>query len=116
MIPFKPWLHLTGATLICLLVLAITLPNLGRPDLSDLSAHRIKYGWPEALCVSIILAPLILVFIGAGYSRRTESVGWVLLLIVLALRFVGLGFTRESIGVQRLSDACPIGSKRREEL
>jgi hypothetical protein len=89
--PTPRWIvvsRLVGATLICLLVLAITLPNLGRPDFSDPASYKIKYGWPDALCIAIIVAPLLLVFIGATRSRATEAVGWVLLLIVLALRFV----------------------------
>ena len=81
--------RVVGATLICLLVLAITLPNLGRPDLSELPPHKIKYGWPDALCIAIIVAPLLLVFVGAARSRTAETVGWVLLLVILALRFVG---------------------------
>jgi hypothetical protein len=50
--------------------------------------HKIEYGWPDALCIAIIVVPL-LVFVGAARSRTTETIGWVLLLIVLAVRVAG---------------------------
>ena len=77
--------RLVVASLICLLILAITIPNLGSVPLPN---HKIGYGWRDALSVGFIVAPLILIFIGAACSRVTEYVGWALLLIVLALRFI----------------------------
>jgi hypothetical protein len=77
-------LRLVLATFICLLILAITLPNLGRPELST---HTIKYGWPDGLCIAMIVAPLILILAGAAKSRLAEGIGWALLLILLVLRF-----------------------------
>jgi hypothetical protein len=37
----------------------------------------------------VIVAPLIVIFIGAARSPKTEYIGWALLLILLALRFAG---------------------------
>ena len=78
-------LRLGLASLICLLILAITIPNLGR---IDAATHTIKHGWYDGVSIGIITAPLALIFIGAAWSRVTERVGWVLLLILLVLRFV----------------------------
>jgi len=89
-LPVSRWFvvsRLIAATLVCLIVLGITFPNLGRPDLSGLSPRRIVYGWPDALCIAIIIVPLLIVFLGAAFSLVTETVGWVLLLAILALRF-----------------------------
>ena len=76
--------RLIGASLVCLLALAITLPNLGSVSLPN---HKIGYGWKDALAVVIIIAPLILIFIGAARSRITERIGWALMIILLGLCF-----------------------------
>jgi hypothetical protein len=70
----------------CLLVLAITLPNLGRPELVT---HTIRYGWPDVLCVGVILMPLVVVLVGINRSKIIEGIGWALMVVLLALRFSG---------------------------
>ena len=83
--------RLAGASLVCLFILSITLPNLGRPvrpNPAIKQGWQVVYGWQDALCIAIIIAPLILIFIGAARSRAAEYVGWVLLLTVVILRFV----------------------------
>src|SRR5258706_11991696 len=78
--------RLVGASFICLLILAITGPDLGSVTLPN---HKIGYGWKDAICVSIIVAPLIPIFIGASFSRAgVEYLGWALLLILLVVRFM----------------------------
>jgi len=77
--------RLVGASIICLFTLSITLPSLGSVSLPN---HKIGYGWQDALAVVIIVAPLILVFIGLARSRMTERIGWVLMVILLGLRFL----------------------------
>lgn len=77
--------RLVGASLVCLFTLAITLPSLGSVSLPN---HTIGYGWQDALAVVIIIAPLNLIFIGAARSRITERIGWVLMIILLGLRFL----------------------------
>jgi hypothetical protein len=59
----------------CLLVLAIAIPNLGSVTLPN---HRIGYGWRDALSVAVMMIPLIVIFVGAIYSRVVEYVGWAL--------------------------------------
>ena len=75
-------MRLVGAACIDLLVLAITIPNLGSVT------HKIGYGWRDVTCIAGIVAPLIIILIGAACSRVTEYVGWALLLILLILRFM----------------------------
>ena len=77
--------RLLGATLICLFILAVTIPNLGRPDIPT---NTIRYGWPDALWILLNFVPLIVIFIGADRSPTAERIGWALLLIVLALVLV----------------------------
>src|SRR5438045_3626463 len=77
--------RLIGASVVCFFVLAVTAPNLGRVDLSN---HKITYGWPDVLCVVVILAPLVLIFVGATRSRLTEYIGWTLLAVLVVLRLV----------------------------
>ena len=78
-------MRLVGASLVCFFILAITAPNLGSVTLPN---HKIGYGWPDALCVAVILAPLIVIFIGAAHSRLTEYIGWGLLVMLVVWRFV----------------------------
>ncbi|HEX5219895.1 MAG TPA: hypothetical protein VFZ59_10030 [Verrucomicrobiae bacterium] len=68
------------ATCCCLLVLAIAIPNLGSVTLPN---HRIGYGWSDALAVAMMIIPLIVIFVGAIYSRVVEYVGWALALGLL---------------------------------
>ena len=78
------WTKRIIASFLCFLILAITIPNLGRIDLVTHTAH---YGWPEALCIAVILAPLILILVGVNRLKIVEGIGWVMLIILLALRF-----------------------------
>jgi uncharacterized membrane protein len=70
----------------CLLVLATTLPDLGRPKLAT---HTVRYGWPDVLCFAAILLPLVMVLVGIGRSKIIESIGWALMVVLLALRISG---------------------------
>jgi hypothetical protein len=70
----------------CLLVLVITLPNLGRPEFVT---QTVRYGWPDVLCVGLILLPLVLVLVGINRSKIIEGIGWVLMVVLLVLRFSG---------------------------
>jgi hypothetical protein len=74
------------AGLCCFLVLGITLPNLGR---IELPTHTIRYGWPDVICVAVILLPFAVVVVGINYSKVVEGIGWVLMGLLLALRFSG---------------------------
>lgn len=81
-----------AASLVCLLALVITLPNLGSVSLPN---HKIGYGWKDALAVVIIIAPLILIFIGATRLRNTkwigaftEGAGWALMILLLGMCFL----------------------------
>lgn len=78
--------RLLAAGFICILILATTIPDLGSIALPD---HTIGYGWKDAAAIAIIVAPLILIFIGAACSRVAEYIGWALLLILFLLRFIG---------------------------
>ena len=77
--------RLSFATLICLVILAITLPNLGQ---IDLASHTTTYGVPDGVCIAVVICPLILIFVGAARWEMAECIGWALLLVVLFLRFV----------------------------
>jgi hypothetical protein len=77
--------RLAGASAVCLLVLAVTIPNPGSVSLPH---HRIGYGRRDVLCVAVILGPLILNLAGAAWSRFAECLGWVLLTALVVLRFV----------------------------
>ena len=69
-----------ASLLACALVLAVAIPNLGSVSLPS---HRIGYGWRDALSVAVMVAPLVVIFIGAICSRTVEYVGWALALILL---------------------------------
>jgi hypothetical protein len=66
------------------LILAITIPNLGRIDVATQTA---RYGWPDAVCIAVIVAPLVLILAGINRFKIVEGIGWGLLIILLALRF-----------------------------
>jgi hypothetical protein len=74
--------RLVGATLICLFILAATIPNLGRPEPIT---HAIRYGWPDALWILLNFVPLIIIFVGADRSPTAEGFGWAVLLVLLFL-------------------------------
>ena len=71
-------------TSICLtlLILAITIPNLGRVNLAT---HTVHYVWQDLLWVAIVLVPMILILAGAKRSKLLEGIGWILMSILLAL-------------------------------
>ena len=64
----------------CALVLAVAIPNLGSVALPN---HQIGYGWRDALAVAILVIPLIVIWIGAIYSRVLEFIGWALAVGIL---------------------------------
>ena len=70
------------ASLVCLFVLAVTIPNLGSVYTSE--PQVMGYGWRDALAVAIMISPLIIIFVGAIYSRVVEYVGWALAFGLLA--------------------------------
>jgi len=61
----------------CLLVLAITIPNMGTVILPN---HQIGYGWRDLLSVFAMVVPLFVIFVGAISSRVVEYVGWALMI------------------------------------
>ena len=78
---------LIAASFVCLLILAIAVPSLGSVSLPN---HKIGYGWQDALAIAVIIAPLVLILIGAACSKITEVVGWVLLFAVVVLCIIGM--------------------------
>ena len=76
--------RLIAASFGCLFILAIAVPSLGSVSLPN---HKIGYGWQDALAVVFIIAPLILILIGAARSRITELIGWALMVVLLVLGF-----------------------------
>jgi hypothetical protein len=90
---WKVVLRIGLAALICLVILAVTIPDLGRVNFSNMAsqggkAGGITYGWQDGMCLFIIVAPLVLIVVGIMRSKIAERVGWVWLLIVLVLRFI----------------------------
>jgi len=77
-------LRISVALFFCLLILAITIPDLGRPELST---HTVSYGWRDGLCIAMIITPLVLIVVGARRWRIVEGIGWALMVVLLALRF-----------------------------
>jgi hypothetical protein len=67
-----------------LLILAIAVPSLGSVSLPN---HRIGYGWKDALAIAVIIAPLVLVLIGAARSQTMERLGWFGLWVLLVMGF-----------------------------
>ena len=67
---------LIGATLIALLIVAITLPSQ-KPE------NR------SAAVFLVPLVPLVLVIVGTFLSKPVEKLGWVLLVLLLLMRLAG---------------------------
>lgn len=80
----KVRLRLFLASLLCLLTLAVTIPNLGH---LEEGTQTIRWGIEDVVSVIIILTPLLLVFVGYDRSRIVEGVGWLSLIAMLILRF-----------------------------
>jgi hypothetical protein len=71
------------ACVICLVVLGILFPNLGRYD-----HETIRYGWKDALWICIVIAPLgMIIWGGMKRSNVVEGIGWVIMMIFLLLIF-----------------------------
>ena len=79
--------RLIVASFVCLLILAIAVPSLGSVSLPN---HKIGWGWRDALSVATIIAPLVVILIGAACSKVTEIVGWVLLFALVVLCITGM--------------------------
>ena len=79
--------QLVAASAVCLLLLSVICPSLGSVSLPN---RKIGYGWRDALVVVIVLAPLVLILIGAAFSRITEIVGWSLFLTILFLCIISM--------------------------
>jgi hypothetical protein len=77
-------LRLIGASLLCFLNLAIVLPNL-----KTYSNHQFSYGPGTAYVLAWLFSPLIPIFIGAACCRLVEEIGWALLILFLAMQFIG---------------------------
>jgi hypothetical protein len=77
-------LRLVAATVLCLVKMTIVLPNL-----FTYSNHQFSYESGSACCIAWMVSPLILIFVGAVRSRLVEEIGWTLLILVLAARFIG---------------------------
>ena len=74
---------LVAAFLSCL-VIAATLPNLGHIDPTTRRvANDVAALWP----IAVLLAPLLLIYVGAYCSKIAEGIWWGLLSIVVFLRF-----------------------------
>jgi hypothetical protein len=70
-----------------LVILAITVPSLGSVSLPN---HKIAYSRRDALSVATIVAPLVVILLGAACSKIIEVVGWVLLFVVVVLCVIGM--------------------------
>ncbi len=71
------------APVLCLINLAVTIPNLGH---MDEGTHTIRWSMEDMASMAIILTPLILIFVGYGRSKIVEGVGWLSLIATLILR------------------------------
>lgn len=67
---------LIGATLVSLFILAITLPSRSK-------------GNTDNTVFVFIFTPLVLICLGAAWSRSLEKAGWALLIILLLMRLAG---------------------------
>jgi hypothetical protein len=67
---------------VCLLILAVTIPNLGR---IDRVSHMVYYVWQDLLWIAIVITPPILILLGINRSKALESIGWVLMSILLVM-------------------------------
>jgi membrane carboxypeptidase/penicillin-binding protein PbpC len=65
------------------LLIAIELPNLGRPN----AIHKTAYGWVDALWLGIFLTPGILVWVGTARKPTMETLGWMSMGILFCLMF-----------------------------
>ena len=72
------------ASVLCLINLAVAIPNLGH---IDPRTQNIRWGTEDMISLAIILTPLILIFVGYGRSKIVEGVGWLSLIATLILRF-----------------------------
>ena len=79
--------QVVAASAVCLFILAVMVPSLGSVSLPN---HKIGYGWRDALAIVIVIAPLVLILIGAAFSRIIEMVGWSLFFAVLFLCFISM--------------------------
>ena len=79
--------QLVAASAVCLFILATIVPSLGSVSLPN---HKIGYGWRDALAVVIVLAPLVLILVGAAFSKITEIVGWSLFFAILFLCIISM--------------------------
>jgi hypothetical protein len=79
--------QLVAASVVCVFILAGLCPSLGSVSLPN---HKIGYGWRNALAVAIVIAPLVLILIGAAFSRITEIVGWSLFFAILFLCLISI--------------------------
>jgi len=71
------------ASVLCLINLAVTIPNLGR---MEEGTHTLRWRMEDMASMAIILTPLILIFAGYGRSKIVEGVGWLSLIAMLILR------------------------------
>jgi hypothetical protein len=71
---------------LCLLILAVTIPNLGQ---INLAGHKVYYVWQDALWVGIVFVPMILILAGINRSKILEGVGWVWMAIVMIMVLSG---------------------------
>jgi hypothetical protein len=76
-------LRIVGASFLCFVNLAITLPNM-----RTVSNHQVSCGPGTAAYLAFFVAPLILVFVGMKWCRLVEEIGWALLIVFLAARFI----------------------------
>lgn len=67
---------------LCLLILAATIPNLGR---IDPVSHKIYYVRQDWYWIAMVITPMILILLGINRSKVLEGIGWVLMCILLAM-------------------------------
>ena len=63
------------ASFLCVLLLVMVVPSLGSVTLPN---HKIGFGWRDVLTIAVLIAPLIVIYAGACFSRVVEYVGWAL--------------------------------------
>ncbi len=63
------------SSFLCVLLLAVTVPGLGSVTLPN---HRIGYGGRDVLTIAVLIAPLIVIYVGVFFSRVVEYFGWAL--------------------------------------
>ena len=79
--------RLLVAAFLSFLVIATTLPNLGH---IDPTTRRVARDFADLWPIAVFLAPLLLIYVGVYYSSKiAEGIGWVLLSLVVFLRFAG---------------------------